>query len=150
MEYNIAIIGATGVVGRTLLRILKERNLLENNFYLYASHKSAGKKIKLGERYIVDRIMPDKAIDLIDEACSKIRISTHNDNDILKQYEDKLAEYNTKKEQLLIEDKLDEIKELKEKEALVKYEYEKEGALHGASFFQVYGAQVASAASGAV
>ena len=82
--------------------------------------------VKLGERYIVDRIMPDKAIDLIDEACSKIRISTHNDNDILKQYEDKLAEYNTKKEQLLIEDKLDEIKELKEKEALVKYEYEKE------------------------
>ena len=82
--------------------------------------------VKLSERYIVDRIMPDKAIDLIDEACSKIRISTHNDTDILKQYEDKLADYNSQKEQLLIEDKLDEIKELKEKEALVKYEYEKE------------------------
>ena len=82
--------------------------------------------VKLGERYIVDRIMPDKAIDLIDEACSKIRITNHNDNDILKQYENKLAEYNSQKEQLLIEDKLDEIKELKEKEALVKYEYEKE------------------------
>ena len=82
--------------------------------------------VKLGERYIVDRIMPDKAIDLIDEACSKIRITNHNDNDILKQYENKLAEYNNQKEQLLIEDKLDEIKELKEKEALVKYEYEKE------------------------
>ena len=82
--------------------------------------------VKLGERYIVDRIMPDKAIDLIDEACSKIRITNHNDNEILKQYENKLAEYNNKKEQLLIEDKLDEIKELKEKEALVKYEYEKE------------------------
>ena len=82
--------------------------------------------VKLGERYIVDRIMPDKAIDLIDEACSKIRISTHEDNDVLKQYENKLKEFNERKEQLLIEDKLDEIKELKEKEALVKYEYENE------------------------
>lgn len=59
MEYNIAIIGATGVVGRTLLRILKERNLLENNFYLYASHKSAGKKIKLSGRYIKIRLLDE-------------------------------------------------------------------------------------------
>ena len=82
--------------------------------------------VKLSERYITDRIMPDKAIDLIDEACSKIRISVRDDDERLKEYENKLEDYNKRKEQLLIEDKLDDIKKLKEEEALVKYEYEKE------------------------
>lgn len=52
MKNKIAIIGASGVVGRTLLKVLEERNLLENDFYLYASKHSAGKKLKLGKKKI--------------------------------------------------------------------------------------------------
>ena len=39
---NIAIVGATGMVGRTFLKVLEEKNLPLNDIYLYASAKSAG------------------------------------------------------------------------------------------------------------
>ena len=44
---NIAIVGATGKVGGKFIEVLQERNIQADNFYLYASSKSAGKKITL-------------------------------------------------------------------------------------------------------
>ncbi|MDR1939349.1 MAG: aspartate-semialdehyde dehydrogenase [Clostridiales bacterium] len=44
-KYNIAVVGATGMVGNKFLKVLSERNLPVENYYLYASAKSAGKKI---------------------------------------------------------------------------------------------------------
>jgi aspartate-semialdehyde dehydrogenase len=43
--YKIAIIGATGLVGSIMLKVLEERNLTENEIILAASEKSVGKKI---------------------------------------------------------------------------------------------------------
>ena len=37
MKYNVAIVGATGKVGRTFLEVLEKRNFPINNLYLYAS-----------------------------------------------------------------------------------------------------------------
>ena len=45
-NYKVAIIGATGLVGRTFLKVLKERNFPVEKLYLYASANSAGKKIE--------------------------------------------------------------------------------------------------------
>lgn len=45
MKYNVAIVGATGKVGRTFLEILEKRNFPIKNLYLYASKKSAGSKL---------------------------------------------------------------------------------------------------------
>ena len=42
---NIAIVGATGLVGRTFLRIIEERRIAYDNLYLYASARSAGTTI---------------------------------------------------------------------------------------------------------
>ena len=42
---NIAIVGATGNVGRKTLELLEKRNLSIDNLYLVASSKSSGKKI---------------------------------------------------------------------------------------------------------
>ena len=42
---NIAIVGATGLVGQTFLKVLDERNIPISNLYLYASERSAGKNI---------------------------------------------------------------------------------------------------------
>lgn len=51
---NIAIVGATGKVGGTFIEVLQERNIKADNFYLFASSKSAGKKIKIfGREYTV-------------------------------------------------------------------------------------------------
>ena len=44
---NIAIVGATGKVGQKFIEVLQERNITADNFYLYASSKSVGKKVKL-------------------------------------------------------------------------------------------------------
>ena len=43
---NLAVVGATGVVGRKILDILEERNFKINELYLFSSAKSAGKKVK--------------------------------------------------------------------------------------------------------
>ena len=44
-KYNVAVVGATGMVGNKFLEVLSERNLPVENYYLYASAKSAGKVI---------------------------------------------------------------------------------------------------------
>ena len=51
---NIAIVGATGNVGRKLLEVIEKLNFKFSELYLIASDKSAGKKIKFqGKEYTV-------------------------------------------------------------------------------------------------
>jgi len=53
-RYNIAVVGATGMVGRTFLKVLEERKLPINNFYVFASARSAGSTLKFdGKEYTV-------------------------------------------------------------------------------------------------
>lgn len=44
-KFNIAVVGATGMVGRKFLEVLAEKNLPVENYYLFASARSAGKQI---------------------------------------------------------------------------------------------------------
>jgi len=56
-KYNIAIIGATGLVGSTFIQVMQEYKIEVNNLYLYASSKSEGKEIEyMGKKYIVHDI----------------------------------------------------------------------------------------------
>jgi aspartate-semialdehyde dehydrogenase len=53
-NYKIAIVGSTGLVGRTVLRVLEEKAFPHVSYTLFSSAKSAGSKIKfLGQDYIV-------------------------------------------------------------------------------------------------
>ena len=53
-KYKIAIVGATGLVGRKMLEVLEEKNFNNVEYTLFASKKSAGKKIEfLGINYII-------------------------------------------------------------------------------------------------
>jgi aspartate-semialdehyde dehydrogenase len=55
--FNVAIVGATGVVGSTVLSILAERNFPVNNLHLLASHRSAGETRSYnGKSYIIEDI----------------------------------------------------------------------------------------------
>lgn len=45
-KYNIAIVGATGAVGETILKVLEERNFPVNELYLLASARSVGKRVE--------------------------------------------------------------------------------------------------------
>ena len=52
---NIAVVGATGVVGSTFLKVLEERDFPFENIYMMASAKSAGKKLTFkGKEYTVE------------------------------------------------------------------------------------------------
>ena len=54
---NIAIVGATGNVGRKILEVLEKKELKFDNLYLVASSKSAGSKILFsGKEYVVNNL----------------------------------------------------------------------------------------------
>ncbi|MBR6799195.1 MAG: aspartate-semialdehyde dehydrogenase, partial [Firmicutes bacterium] len=65
---NIAVVGATGVVGSTFLKVLEERDFPFENIYFMASAKSAGKKLPFkSKEYIVEELTEnsfDKPIDI--------------------------------------------------------------------------------------
>lgn len=59
-KYNVAVVGATGMVGRKFLQVLEERNLPVENYYLFASAKSAGKKVAfMGKEHEIIELTPD-------------------------------------------------------------------------------------------
>ena len=66
-QYNIAVVGATGVVGQKMMQVLEERNIPVKNFYPMASKRSAGKEITFnGKKWIVEELTEhsfDKDID---------------------------------------------------------------------------------------
>ena len=58
--YNVAIVGATGNVGRKFLSILEEREFPVKNLYLFASERSKGKKMTFkGKEYIVEETIEE-------------------------------------------------------------------------------------------
>ena len=68
-KYNVAIVGATGLVGQTFLKVLKERNFPVEKLYLYASAKSAGKTVNFVDKdYTVIELKDENIKDDIDVA----------------------------------------------------------------------------------
>lgn len=67
-KINLAVVGATGMVGRTFLKVLEERKLPIENFYVMASKRSAGSTLTfMGKDYIVEELTEhsfDKPIDI--------------------------------------------------------------------------------------
>ena len=67
-KVNLAVVGATGMVGRTFLKVLEERDFPYENLYLFASAKSAGEKVVCkGQEYIVEELTEtsfDRPIDI--------------------------------------------------------------------------------------
>jgi len=51
--YNIAVVGATGNVGREILNILDERDFPIDNLYLLASSRSKGQKINFKDQELI-------------------------------------------------------------------------------------------------
>jgi aspartate-semialdehyde dehydrogenase len=57
MQYNIAVVGATGMVGRTFLKVLEEYKLEAANYYMFSSARSAGKQLSfMGKEYTVEEL----------------------------------------------------------------------------------------------
>ena len=62
-KYKLAIVGATGLVGRTVLKVLEERNLPINEYVLFASKNSSGKVINFMNRDYIVRELTETSFD---------------------------------------------------------------------------------------
>jgi aspartate-semialdehyde dehydrogenase len=67
-KINLAVVGVTGMVGRTFIKVLEEKNLPIDNFYIFASARSAGQKVMFkGKEYTVEELTEtsfDRGIDI--------------------------------------------------------------------------------------
>ncbi|GAB6934844.1 ATP-dependent protease ATP-binding subunit ClpC [Calditerricola yamamurae] len=81
--------------------------------------------VKLSDRYITDRFLPDKAIDLIDEAASKVRLASYTVPPNLKELEQKLEEIRKEKEAAVQSQEFEKAAALRDKEQKVREELER-------------------------
>ena len=81
--------------------------------------------VKMSERYITDRFLPDKAIDVIDEACSKLKMMYDDKCDRAEEIERELSSIYREKERLVLSERFDKARDLKEREDELKCLLEK-------------------------
>lgn len=82
--------------------------------------------VKLSIRYVNDRFLPDKAIDLIDEASSKARLRTYTEPDSLKELQEKIEKTKNEKEEAVLNQKFEKAAELRDTEKALRDKFEKE------------------------
>ena len=75
--------------------------------------------VKLTERYISDRCLPDKAIDALDEAGSRVHISNMNVPSKITEYEQRLEEIRELKKAAITEQKFEDAGELRSEELII-------------------------------
>ena len=82
--------------------------------------------VDLSIRYINDRYLPDKAIDLMDEAASRVKMRTYTMPDSLKEIEEKIASLDKEKEEAIRVQDFEKAATLRDKENEQKEKLEKE------------------------
>ena len=116
----------------SMLRGLKER--YENHHKVRIQDDACIAAVKLSERYISDRFLPDKAIDLMDEAAAKLRMERDSVPEELDELTRKLKQMEIEREAIKRENDVDKINSLdkdiaelkdKEREYRAKWESEK-------------------------
>ena len=73
------------------------RDKYEAHHKVRISDEAISSAVKMSARYINDRYLPDKAIDLVDEAASKVRLRSYTVPDSVKEIEDELSRINEEK-----------------------------------------------------
>ena len=80
----------------------------------------------LSERYITDRFLPDKAIDLIDEACSKVKIKSLTKPESFKNLEKELDKKSKEKEEAIISQNFEKAAKIRDEERALKEKISKQ------------------------
>ena len=75
MGYNIAVVGATGAVGREMLRTLAERDFPADKVYALASSRSAGREVSYGD----DEVLKVESLDSFDFSQAHIALEPQHD-----------------------------------------------------------------------
>lgn len=85
--------------------------------------------VKLSSRYINDRYLPDKAIDLMDEAASKVRLSTYTASSETQDMEKQISDLEIEKENAIKEEAYERAGEIKKQQEVLRERLEKQKVL---------------------
>lgn len=101
-----------------ILRGLKD--MYEAHHKVHIKDAAVVAAVKLSNRYITDRFLPDKAIDLIDEAASKVRLSVYTAPPDIKDMERQLEELEKDKEIAIKTEEYEKAGEIKKKQQTIR------------------------------
>ena len=109
------------------IEILKGlRDKYEAHHNVKITDEAIDASVKLSVRYINDRFLPDKAIDLIDEASSRARIKTYTEPNELKKLQEEIEKISKDKEEAVRSQKFEKAATLRDKEKELKEKLEKQ------------------------
>ena len=100
------------------------RDKYEVHHQLRISDEAIVAAVNLSKRYISDRFLPDKAIDLIDEAASKLRLSAHTTPPLCLELESKLTKLAQEKEEAIRLQNFETAASLRDDEKELQAEYQ--------------------------
>ena len=96
------------------------REKYEAHHKLKISDDALRAAVELSIRYIADRYLPDKAIDLVDEAASRLRIRAYTSPDTIKNKEEELKTLSQQKEGAIIAQEFERAATLRDREQAIK------------------------------
>ena len=105
-----------------ILRGLRDK--YEAHHKLRISDEALEAAVNLSVRYIADRFLPDKAIDLIDEAASRLRIHAHTSPADMKEMDEKIKALAKEKEEAITSQDFERAARLRDDEQSLKKEYD--------------------------
>lgn len=102
------------------------RDKYEAHHNVKISDEAIQAAVNLSVRYINDRFLPDKAIDLIDEAASKIRLKSYSQPDSIRELEEKISKIDQEKEDAIKVQKFEKAAKLRDESKEMKLALENE------------------------
>ena len=109
------------------VKILKGiRDKYEAHHNVQITDEAIDAAVKLSVRYITDRFLPDKAIDLIDEAASRLKMKTYTVPDNVREIEEQLESLSKEKDEAIRTQDFEKAASLRDKEHNTREKLEKE------------------------
>lgn len=100
------------------------RPMYEDHHKVKITDEAIKEAVKLSNRYITDRFLPDKAIDVIDEASSKVRLKTYTAPPDIKKLEQEFQSLEDEKEDAIKSESYERAAEIKDRQGKIQEELE--------------------------
>lgn len=121
LERRFSIINVNEPSAKNTIEILKGIiDKYEAHHNVKITNEAIESAVNLSVKYITDRFLPDKAIDLIDESASKIRTKIYTEPDEIKELQEESNIIAKEKEEAIYEQEFEKAAQLRDKEELLK------------------------------
>ena len=121
---SVTINEPTPEVALTILKGLRPK--YEKHHQLQITDEALESAVKLSKRYIASRFLPDKAIDLMDEAAARVRINNAQKVDKVSAIKKKLSELSQEKTEVLLKEDFEKAAEIRNEELKIQEKLEKQ------------------------